>query len=85
MIPAVDEARRFQVGFWQIPAQVLSPGMAAEITCFSAPFEIIPMVIADVQDVIATEQFRPSDQLRDLQQATRPGTLTVLMEPIYPE
>jgi multidrug resistance efflux pump len=85
LVPTAKEHRRFQAGFGQISAQVLRPGMAAEITCFSAPFEIIPMVIVDVQDVIATGQFRPSDQLRDLQQTTRPGTLTVVMEAVYPE
>ncbi|MFT6557147.1 HlyD family secretion protein [Sneathiella sp.] len=85
LVPVVDDVQRFQAGFDQISAQVLTSGMAAEITCFSAPFEIVPMVIVDVQDVIASGQFRPSNELRDIQQTARPGTLTVLMEPIYPE
>lgn len=85
LVPSVRDVRRFQAGFNQISAQVLKPGMAAEITCVSAPFEIIPMVIVEVQDVIASGQFRPTDQLRDIQSVARPGTLPVLMEPLYPE
>ena len=58
-------------------------GMVAEATCISKPWTIIPMVITSVQDFIAAGQFRGGEQLVDAQQAVRPGTILVLMEPIY--
>jgi hypothetical protein len=59
-------------------------GMIAEVTCVSKPFTIIPMVVTDVQDYIAAGQFRGGEQLIDLQQVTRPGTLLAFLEPLYP-
>lgn len=72
-------------GFDQIEAQVMRPGMIAEVTCIGKPFTIIPMVVTDVQDVIAAGQFRPTDQLIDVRQMKVPGSLTVFLEPLYPE
>jgi multidrug resistance efflux pump len=83
LVPDFSERLRFQAGFGQISSQVIHPGMIAEITCVSKPFTIIPMVITEVQDVIPAGQFRPSDQLLDLQDRARPGTYTVFMEPLY--
>jgi multidrug resistance efflux pump len=71
-------------GFGQIEAQVMKPGMIAEATCVGKPFTIIPMVVTEVQDVIAAGQYRPTDQLVDVQQLARPGTLTVFLEPLFP-
>lgn len=71
-------------GFGQIEAQVMKPGMIAEATCVGKPFTIIPMVVTVVQDVIAAGQLRPTDQLVDVQQMGKPGTLTVFLEPLYP-
>ena len=71
-------------GFGQIEAQVMKKGMIAEATCIGKPFTIIPMVVTDVQDVIAAGQLRPTDQLIDVQQLARPGTLTVFLEALYP-
>ncbi|NVD39108.1 HlyD family secretion protein [Ensifer sp. HO-A22] len=70
-------------GFGQIEAQVLKVGMIAEATCVGKPFTIIPMVVTQVQDVIAGGQLRASDQLVDVTQLARPGTLTVFLEPLY--
>ena len=70
-------------GFDQIEAQVMKPGMIAEATCVGKPFAIIPLVVTDVQDVIAAGQLRPTDQLIDLQQISTPGTLTVFLQPLY--
>ncbi|MEM1315033.1 MAG: biotin/lipoyl-binding protein [Pseudomonadota bacterium] len=75
--------RAVQAGFGQISAQVIQPGMAAEITCVSKPFVIIPMIVVGTQDVIAAGQFRPGDALVDLQDRARPGTLGVRLEPLY--
>jgi multidrug resistance efflux pump len=83
LVPEDSGKGRFQAGFDQFSAQVVQPGMIGEITCFSQPFTVIPVVITQVQRVIAAGQFRPTDELRDLQQVARPGTMTVAMEPLY--
>lgn len=82
LIPA-GVGERLIAGFGQIEAQVLKPGMIAEVTCVSKPLTIIPMVVISVQDFIAAGQVRSSEQLIDVQQVTRPGTLTVFLEPLY--
>ena len=41
------------------------------------------MVVTQVQDYIAAGQFRGGEQLVDPQQVMRPGTLLVLLEPLY--
>ena len=41
------------------------------------------MVVTEVQELIATGQFRASDQLIDAQQVKAPGTITVYLEPLY--
>ncbi|WEX86738.1 HlyD family secretion protein [Sinorhizobium garamanticum] len=81
----VPEQRRIGLiaGFGQIEAQVMKAGMIAEVTCIGKPFTIIPMVVTEVQDVIAAGQFRPTDQLVDAQQLARPGTLTAYLEPLF--
>jgi len=83
LVPEVTDRKRFQAGFGQISSQVIHRGMIAEMTCVSKPFTIIPMVVIAVQRVIPAGQFRPSDQLLDLQDRARPGTITVGMEPLY--
>jgi multidrug resistance efflux pump len=70
-------------GFNQLEAQVIKIGMLAEVTCISKPMTIIPMVVTDVQDLIATGQLRASDQLIDAQQVAVPGTLTAFLEPLF--
>lgn len=70
-------------GFGQIEAQVIKSGMIGEVTCIAKPWEIVPMVVTEVQNVIASGQIRASDQLVDVQQVARPGTITVVMEPLY--
>jgi multidrug resistance efflux pump len=70
-------------GFGQIEAQVMKVGMIAEATCIARPFAILPMVVSEVQNVIAAGQIRPTDQLIDVQQTAQPGTITVFLEPLY--
>lgn len=79
------ESGRFQIaaGFNQLSAQVIKPGTIAEVVCMSKPFSVIPMIVARVQPVVAAGQLKPSDVLLDAQQRARPGTLTVVMEPLY--
>lgn len=69
-------------GFNQIEAGVLQPGMIAEATCSSAPWVIIPMVVTQVQNVIASGQVRQGENLVDLQQVND-GTITTYLEPLY--
>jgi multidrug resistance efflux pump len=71
-------------GFGQIEAQVLKPGMLGEVTCVAKPWVIVPMVVTEVQDVIASGQVRATDTLVDVQQLVRPGSITVIMEPLHP-
>ncbi|GGH20850.1 Multidrug resistance efflux pump [Cribrihabitans marinus] len=77
------EQERYVAGFPQISASVIKPGMFAEMGCLAKPFEVIPMVIVAVQDVIPAGQIRPTDRLRDPQDNARPGTITAFLEPLY--
>ncbi|PZQ46994.1 MAG: secretion protein HlyD [Rhodovulum sulfidophilum] len=70
-------------GFGQIEAQVIKVGMVGEVACAAVPFTVIPVVITDVQDVIASGQIRPTDQLRDAATFAQPGTITAIMEPLF--
>jgi multidrug resistance efflux pump len=83
LIPEGAGYRSLQAGFGQIEAQIMTVGMVAEATCVSKPFTIIPMVVTGVQDYIAAGQFRGGEQLVDVQQVARPGTLLVFLEPLY--
>lgn len=85
LIPDGAGQRGLQAGFGQIEAQIMKTGMAAEAACVSKPWTIIPMVVTGVQDFIAAGQFRGGEQLIDPQQVTRPGTLLVFLEPLYPD
>lgn len=72
-----------QAGFSQLAANVIKPGTIAEISCLSRPFTVIPMVITRVQPVIEAGQVRATDQLVDIQDRARPGSLMAVMEPLY--
>jgi multidrug resistance efflux pump len=83
LIPEGAGRKALQAGFGQIEAQVMKVGMAAEVTCISKPWMVIPMVVTAVQDYIAAGQFRGGEQLVDPQQVARPGTILVFLEPLY--
>jgi len=83
LIPEGAGRQALAAGFGQIEAQVMKIGMVAEATCMSKPWTVIPMVITSVQDYIAAGQFRGGEQLIEAQQTVRPGSILVLMEPIY--
>jgi multidrug resistance efflux pump len=70
-------------GFGQIEAGVMKVGMIGEVTCLAKPLTIIPMVVTEIQDVIATGQVRATDQLVGVEQFSSAGTITVLMEPLH--
>ncbi len=83
LIPEGAGRRTLVAGFGQIEAQVMKVGMAAEVTCVSKPWTVIPMVVTEVQDFIAAGQFRGGEQLIDPQQVIRPGTILVYLEPLF--
>lgn len=85
LIPEEAGRSSLQAGFSQIEAQVMKVGMVAEATCISKPWVIIPMVVTGVQDFIAAGQFRGGEQLIDVQQVARPGTILTFLEPLYPD
>lgn len=82
LVPSEAGRLAIQAGFDQIGSQVIKPGMVAEATCVSKPFVIIPLVVAQVQNVIAAGQIRPTDQLLDPKNVGEPGSLTVHLEPL---
>ncbi|MBB3656478.1 multidrug resistance efflux pump [Rhizobium sp. BK650] len=84
LVPSEAGRGTLVAGFGQIEAQVMRPGMVAEATCVGKPFAIIPLVVTEVQDVIAAGQLRPTDQLVDITQLAKPGTLTVFLQPLFP-
>lgn len=83
LVPDIGASQAIQAGFSQLASPVIQPGTLAEVTCFSKPFTVIPMIVTDVQASISTGQMRPTDQLVDLQDRSKPGTLTVKLEPLY--
>jgi multidrug resistance efflux pump len=70
-------------GFGQIESQVIREGMIGEVTCPALPLQIVPVVVTEVQDVIANGQVRPTDRLFDVQEFAQSGTITALLEPLY--
>ena len=86
LIPNRDEMSgtdAVQAGFNQLAAQVVHPGTLIEMTCLSKPFTIIPLVVTGVQPTLSAGQLRPTDQMLDMQDRSKPGTLMVRMEPLY--
>lgn len=83
LIPAEAGRQALVAGFGQIEAQIMKVGMVAEAACISKPMTIIPMVVIEVQELIAAGQVRGSDQLIDPQNLVKPGTITVYLEPLF--
>jgi multidrug resistance efflux pump len=83
LIPKGAGRELLQAGFGQIEAQVIKPGLIAEALCISRPVTIIPMVVVSVQGVIAAGQVRAGEQLVDVQQIAKTGTITAFLEPLY--
>ncbi|WP_018699181.1 HlyD family secretion protein [Amorphus coralli] len=84
LVPADAAHQHLIAGFGQIEAQVLRVGMVAEAACGSVPFTIIPLVVTEVQTQIASGQILSGGQLIDAARPTTPGTITTLLEPLYP-
>lgn len=83
LIPSEAGRRSVQAGFGQIAAPVIKVGMIGEISCDTAPWQVIPVVVSDKQDYIATGQFAGGERLVDVSTVSRDGTVTVFFEPLY--
>jgi multidrug resistance efflux pump len=83
LIPTGAGGGALEAGFSQIEAQVMRRGMSAEAVCLSQPFTVIPMVVTEVQSVIATGQVQASDRLIDPANAPPPGSVLVFLEPMF--
>lgn len=70
-------------GFGQIESDIIKPGMIGEATCIARPFTIIPLVVTEVQTVIAGGQLRQTDQVIDVQSTAAPGSITTFLQPLY--
>jgi multidrug resistance efflux pump len=83
LIPGQKGDLTFQAGFGQIASPVLEVGMTAEMACSSRPFEVIPMVVTQVQSAISSGQLRQTDILVDPTQVVQPGSVLVYLEPMF--
>jgi multidrug resistance efflux pump len=83
LIPTDAGTKALIAGFGQIESQVMRSGMTAEAVCLSQPFTVIPMVVTEVQPVIAAGQFQASDRLADPAAAPPPGSVLVYLEPMF--
>ena len=83
LIPDGAGRRALMAGFGQIEAQVLRPGLVAEVTCGSKPWRLFRWSSPEVQDYIAAGQFRGGEQLLEAQTVARPGTILAFLEPLY--
>jgi multidrug resistance efflux pump len=83
LIPDNSGEDRLVAGFNQIEAQIIKVGMVAEATCISKPLTIIPLIVTQVQDVIAAGQILQTNQLTEMQKLGPPGTVLVFLEPLY--
>jgi multidrug resistance efflux pump len=70
-------------GFGQLEAEVIKAGMIGEVTCMAKPWRVIPVLVSEVQEVIANGQVRPTDRLLAVEKFAKPGTITALLQPLY--
>jgi multidrug resistance efflux pump len=84
LVPAEAGRLSIQAGFGQIEAQVLRVGMIGEVACIAKPFTVVPVVVTELQGVIASGQIRPTDALVDPATTPRGGTLLAYLEPLFP-
>lgn len=81
-MPADTRRNAIVAGVGQVEAQVIRAGLTGGAACISSPMTIIPLVVTQVQGIIATGQVRPTDVLLYPQQTAGPGTPTVFLEPL---
>ncbi|HRM73895.1 MAG TPA: biotin/lipoyl-binding protein [Paracoccus sp. (in: a-proteobacteria)] len=84
LIPEDAGRKAIQAGFGQIAAPVIKTGMIGEVSCNTTPWQIVPVVVSDKQDYIASGQFGGGERLVDVSDTRRDGTVLVHLEPLYP-
>ena len=84
LIPLEAGRTSIQAGFGQIASPVIKKGMIGEVSCNTTPWQVIPVVVSDKQDYIASGQFGGGERLLDVSDVRRDGTVLVYMEPLYP-
>lgn len=84
LIPEDAGRKAIQAGFGQIAAPVIKVGMIGEVSCNTTPWQIVPVVVSDKQDYIASGQFGGGERLVEVSDVRRDGTVLVHLEPLYP-
>ena len=84
LIPEDAGRKAIQAGFGQITAPVIKTGMIGEVSCNTTPWRIVPVVVSDKQNYIASGQFGGGERLVDVSDVRRDGTVLVHLEPLYP-
>ena len=84
LIPEDAGRQAIQAGFGQIAAPVIKVGMIGEVSCNTTPWRIVPVVVSDKQNYIASGQFGGGERLVDVSDVRRDGTVLVHLEPLYP-
>jgi multidrug resistance efflux pump len=82
LIPESGGREMLVAGFGQIEAQVIKIGMIGEAACSAKPFVIVPLVVTEIQDVIAAGQLAVSERLVDLEQMAGSGTIFTYLKPL---
>lgn len=83
LIPENAGRQVIQAGFGQIAAPVIEVGMIGEVSCDTTPWTVIPAVVSDKQQYIASGQFGGGERLMDVTDVKRDGTVLVYLEPLY--
>lgn len=83
LIPENAGRQVIQAGFGQIAAPVIKVGMIGEVSCDTTPWTVVPAVVSDKQQYIATGQFGGGEKLMDVTDVKRDGTVLVYLEPLY--
>lgn len=83
LIPDNAGRKSIQAGFGQISAPVIEVGMIGEVSCDTTPWTVIPAVVSDKQQFIASGQFGGGERLMDVSEVKRDGTVLVYLEPLY--
>lgn len=84
LIPEEAGRQSVQAGFGQIASPVIERGMIGEISCNATPWQVIPVVVSNRQNYIATGQFGGGERLVDIGEVRRDGTVLTYLEPLYP-
>lgn len=83
LIPDDTGRKLVAASFGQIGANVLKPGLLAEITCPALPLTIIPMVVSDVQPVIGSGQIQNSNALIETTSPENGGAVIAYLTPLH--